>query len=81
MNKMQLLDLEKIKEITTPIEELQGKLNNLAEDYNKFIFLKKETSLGLTDRLIIDDLNTVIQLLENIMPQLIKISNENINKF
>jgi hypothetical protein len=81
MDKTLLFDLEKIKEITNPIEELQGKLNNLEEDYNKFIFLNKEISLELTNRLVIDDLKTVLQILENVMPQLIKISNENINKF
>ncbi|MFX1393842.1 MAG: hypothetical protein ACFFAH_09735 [Promethearchaeota archaeon] len=77
----QLYNLEKIKEITTPIEILQGNLFRLESIYNIYIENKNNTIINFSDQDFINQIQELTQLLKNINDTLIKVSKENIGKF
>lgn len=82
MNGHQLFDLEKIKDLTNPIEELQGNVFELENNYAKFNEYKKNEISGLLfNKDYTNQIQTITQILEDINRKLIKLSNLNINKF
>ena len=82
MNGHQLFDLEKIKDLTNPIEELQGNVFELENNYAKFNKYKKNEISGLSfNKDYTNQIQTITQILEDINRKLIKLSNLNINKF
>ena len=80
MNGEQLFDLEKIKEITNPIEGLQGNLFELEENHGKFNEIHKNFSEVSHNEVFLDQLQYVAQLLEDINRKMIKLSNANLKK-
>ena len=81
MNSEQIFDLEKIKEITSPIEELQGRLFEFVDNIDNYIKYKKNIIKQLRNQGLIEQIQATTQILEEINKKLIKISNENLNKF
>ena len=82
MNGHQLFDLEKIKDLTNPIEELQGNVFELENNYAKFNEYKKNEISELSfNKDYTNQIQTITQILEDINRKLIKLSNLNINKF
>ena len=82
MNKHQIFDLEKIKNLTTPIEELQGNVFELENNYTEYTkYKEKEITVLSFNKDFSNQIQTVAQLLEEISRKLLKISNVNINKF
>ena len=82
MNEHQIFDLEKIKDLTNPIEELQGNVFELENNYTKFNEYKNNEISGLSfNKDYTNQIQTITQILEDINRKLIKLSNVNINKF
>lgn len=82
MNEHQIFDLEKIKDLTNPIEELQGNVFELENNYAKFNEYKKNEISGLSfNKDYTNQIQTITQILEDINRKLIKLSNLNLNKF
>ena len=82
MNEHQIFDLEKIKDLTNPIEELQGNVFELENNYTKFNEYKNNEISGLSfNKDYTNQIQTITQILEDINRKLIKLSNLNINKF
>lgn len=82
MNGQQLFNLEKIKDLTSPIEELQGNVFELENNYAKFNEYKKtELSMLSFNKGFTNQVQTITQILEDLMGKLIKLSNLNVNKF
>ncbi len=77
----QLYNLEKIKEITTPIEILQGNLNKLKNIYKEFIENKNNAIKNSSDKNYISQIQELNQILKSINDILIKVSNGNVSKF
>lgn len=77
----QLYNLEKIKEITTPIEILQGNLNKLENIYKEFIENKNNAIKNFSDKNYISQIQELNQILKRINDILIKVSNGNVSKF
>ena len=77
----QLYNLEKIKEITNPVEILQGNLFRIQSIYKEYIENKNNTIKNFSDQDFIKQIQELNQLLKNINDTLIKVSNENIAKF
>ncbi|TFG27171.1 MAG: hypothetical protein EU532_08075 [Promethearchaeota archaeon] len=81
MSKQEIFDLEKIKEIINPIEEIQGNLFEFEDNFNNFIKYKEEKFKKVENQVLIEQIPPITQILEEINENLTKISNENINKF
>jgi hypothetical protein len=82
MSKQQIFNLEKIKELTSPIEELQGYVFELENTFAKFNeYKKKEVSELSFNKDFSNQIQTITQILEDFSTKLIKLSNVNINKF
>ncbi|MFX1337676.1 MAG: hypothetical protein ACFFDK_03620 [Promethearchaeota archaeon] len=82
MNKPQIFDLEKIKELTNPIEELQGNVFEFQNNFTNYTkYKEKEISELPFNKDFSNQIQTVTQMLEEISRKLIKISNLNINKY
>ena len=82
MNGQQIFDLEKIKDLTSPIAELQGNVFELEHNYTKFNEYKKTEISDLSwSQEFSNQIQTITQLFEDINKKLIKLSNVNINKF
>jgi len=81
MSKSQVFNLEKIKDLTGTIEVLQGLLNNV--EINLFNFKEKNSqiSLNIQNNEFLTKLDNISTNLHNINEKLIKITNQNINKF
>ena len=80
MNGHQLFNSEKIKEVTNPIEYLQGNLSNLEIIYRSFIENKGIVDT-INDKDFRLDIQSISEKLNEINENVIRISNENINKF
>ncbi len=63
MNSEQIFDLEKIKEITSPIEELQGRLFGFEDNIDKFIKYKNDIIKQLHNQELIEQIQTINQIL------------------
>ncbi len=81
MNNNQLFDLEKIKKLTLPIEELQIKLNELTQTSNYVIKNIQTIERDLKDKNLLFQIETVEELLKKINIKLDKISRTNLSKF
>ncbi len=81
MNEQQIFNLEKIKEITNPIEELQGNIFELENNYQQFNERFKKFSALLYNKDFTDQIQHIAQILDDINTKMIKLSNVNINKF
>jgi len=81
MNGHQLFNIEKIKEATNPIESLQGNLSNLEYVFNSFKENKEFFDQNIIDRDFSLSIQSISEKLDKINENLIRISNENINKF
>lgn len=81
MSENQLFNLEKIKEFTLPIEELQVKVNQLREHFsiNKKNMLFSEKYFF--DENFMSQFEDIKRLLEKLNKKLLVVSNNNINKF
>jgi len=81
MDDKQLFDLEKIKDLMSPIEELQLVLDQLIENSQKItkdlLIAEKE----IENNKFNSQTKTVKGLLENVNSKLIGISKTNLNKF
>lgn len=77
----QLFNLEKIRDLTKPLEDLQGKIKKLEDDYIKFENNKNIIIQNLTDNIFLNQVNEIAVILKRLNNELIKISNENVNKF
>ncbi len=81
MIENQLFNLEKIKEITNPIDDLQGKINTLDQIYETLLKRKNEIKKETFNDKYYTQIQDLNGLLQNIYEKLIKISKENVNKF
>lgn len=81
MSKPQIFDLEKIKEFTSPIDELQGSLFEFEENINNFINSKEIKFKNLSNQNLLEQIQTITKVLEEITEKIINISSENISKF
>ncbi len=81
MSKNQLFDLERIKILTVPIEDLQVQLNQLTETSKNATGSIKVIESVFEDKPLHIQLNSIEELLENITSKLSKISRLNLNKF
>lgn len=77
----QLFNFKKIKEITTPVEILQGNLFKLESIYKEYIENKDVAIKNFSDQDFINQIQEITQLLKNINDTLIKVSKENIGNF
>ncbi len=76
-----LFNLEKIKDIINPIEELQGKTNRLEEISNKLEETKILIVQKFTDEMFLNQLEEMSLTLNTLNKKFMKISNMNVNKF
>ena len=77
----QLFNLEKIKELTFPIEDLQAKINELME-FSKIIENNKRSLIqNFTNKKFLAQVEELTEILHDINVMLAKISKNNINKF
>ena len=81
MFEEQLFNLEKIKEITSPIEELQGKISSMKEIYEELNIKTHKAYQILDEQQFVEDLGKIVEEISDINSNLLKISNENANKF
>ncbi|MFX0057311.1 MAG: hypothetical protein ACFE8J_03330 [Candidatus Heimdallarchaeota archaeon] len=81
MTNKQLFDLDKIKELTSPIEDLQIKLNQLNEISEILITNKQNLNQHFPDKENSNELESLFLLIEKLNNALIRISNENINSY
>jgi hypothetical protein len=77
----QLFNLEKIREFTSPIENLQGKVNQITNIAEKLEAEKRLTSQYFDDESFSNQLNELTKVLSTIYKNLENISNNNINRF
>ena len=81
MNNNQLFDLEKIKEFTLPVEELQGKINQLTDSANKITKTFQIFEKHFKNENFLSQIEIVKELLENVNAKLNNVSRINLNKF
>ncbi len=81
MKEIQIFNLERIKKSTDPIEILQGKINDLSLIYNNFIENKNIIAEDFGDSDFLNNIQFFAEMLNKFTEKLLKISNENINKF
>lgn len=81
MLESNIYNLEKIKDITSPIEELQGKISTLESIYE--IYNKNYDSFvkEYGDDPLVTQLNDITQILRDINMSLLKYSTGNLNEF
>ena len=77
----QLFDLKKIREITSPVENLQGNVNQLANLVNQFESEKQKISQYSDNQFFLTQITDLTPILENITKNLKKIFTNNINEF
>ena len=76
-----LFDLDKIKELTLPIEDLQIKINKL-NDLKKTLVQDKDNLIEIIkDNELLNQFQELIVNIENLHNQLIKVSKENLNTY
>lgn len=81
MMELNTFNLEKIKEITNPIEELQGKVNSLEKIYNRFVENKYSIENLSYNEEYLNQIHVLNELLNQVKDDLFKISNDNIARF
>jgi len=81
MMETKMFNLEKIKEITDPIEALQGKVNQLDNVYENFMDNKNSIEAYSYNEETIKQIQNLAGILNEIKENLLKISNGNIAQF
>lgn len=81
MIKNQIFNLEKIKQLTSPIEELQSAINHLKELSKEAKQKKQYLIKRFSNKKFLDQIEETTNLLNNLNIKLIEISNNNIKKF
>ncbi|MFW9826362.1 MAG: hypothetical protein ACFFEY_01940 [Candidatus Thorarchaeota archaeon] len=81
MSEQQLYNLEKIKELTKPIEKLQIELNQLTTIYSKISIYQKDIRNVENDKNFLSQIKVVEELLQEIFIKVSNISKLNLNKF
>jgi hypothetical protein len=81
MNNDQVFDLEKIKNLTIPIEELQVKLNQMAENSQDGMENIQIIESEFYDKDFLSQLKLIEELLKDITNRLNKVSRSNLTKF
>jgi len=81
MSNSQLFDLEKIKKLTVPIEELQVQLNKLTETSKNATENIKIIEREFEDKNLQVQIETIEELLKNMTSKLNKVSRINLNRF
>ncbi len=81
MSENQLFNLEKIKEFTLPIEELQVKVNQLREYFSIYKKNMLFSEKYFFDEHFLSQFEDIKRLLEKLNKKLHVVSNNNINKF
>ncbi|MCP4762367.1 MAG: hypothetical protein GY870_11350, partial [archaeon] len=76
-----IFNLEKIKEITNPIEELQGKASFLEKIYEDFMENKKSNNILSNKEENQNQIQELTEILSQIKDDLLEISKTNITKF
>ena len=77
----QLKKKKKIREITSPIENLQGRLSQIANLFNQFKSEKLNITQYLNDESSLNQIKDLTTILENINKNLKHIFTNNINEF
>jgi len=77
----QLFNLKKIRELTSPVENLQGKINKIANLINQFESEKLLVSQYSVNESFLNQVTDLTIILENINKNLKNIFNHNINDF
>jgi len=77
----QLFNLKKIRELTSPVENLQGKVNKIANLVNQFESEKLIVSHYSDNKSFLSQITDLTIILESINKNLKKIFNHNINEF
>jgi len=77
----QLFNLKKIRELTSPVENLQGKINKIANLVNQFESEKLLVSQYSVNESFLNQVTDLTIILENINKNLKNIFNHNINDF
>ena len=73
-----IFNLDKIKELTNPIEGLQGKANYLEQIHKDFVeYEKSMTNLSYKEEYL-NQIQVLTEILNQIKEDLLKISNDNI---
>ncbi len=81
MSDNQIFNLEKIKELTNPIEDLQIELSQINDTSSKITKNMQFIEHGFTDNNILSQIAIIKELLHDVKNQLDEISNANLNKF
>jgi len=81
MIKNSSFNLEKIQEITSPIEEFEGKIKSLEEIFERSIKTKIKITKKFQDSPLLDQIQVISQSFNDLYTNLIKFSNENVKKF
>ena len=76
-----IFNLEKIKEITSPIVGLQGKANFLEKIHEEFVEHEKSITVLSYKEEYLNQIQDLTGILNQIKDDLLKISNDNITKF
>ncbi len=81
MSNNQLFNLEKIKELTIPIEELQVELNQLNENSSRITKNIDIIEKDFIDKNFLSQIASIKELMQKVNNKLNKISKINLNKF
>lgn len=81
MSNIQIFNLEKVKELTNPIEDLQVELYQLNDTAQKVTKKFQKIEKELFDENFLSQLEIIKDLLKNLNDKLNKISSTNLNKF
>ncbi len=81
MSNNQIFNLEKIKEISHPIEDLQIELNQINSTSSKIAKNIQLIEYEFDDKNLLSQITTIKELLQNIKNRIDKISNINLNRF
>ncbi|MFX0083134.1 MAG: hypothetical protein ACFE94_15415 [Candidatus Hodarchaeota archaeon] len=81
MTETQLFNLEKIKDLTSSIDEIQAKIFQLNEDSEKVKTFKQSIIYIFTDKVFLSQINEITHLMNDLKDILEDISKDNINIF
>ena len=81
MSNNQIFNLEKVKELTNPIEDLQAELNQLNENSLKITQKIQNIEENFPDEKFISQIASIRGLLKNVNNKLNKITKTNLTKF
>ncbi|MFX1378469.1 MAG: hypothetical protein ACFFA4_05200 [Promethearchaeota archaeon] len=81
MNPYQIFNLEKIRELTRPIEDLQVELNQIHDTSSKLSKNIQYVEKDVTDKNFSSQIAIIKELLQNVNDKLDKLSKVNLNSF